>query len=963
MKIVLAASLLTTMMPHQAYGSNEGSQLVSVKLQNYLGNVTTINLLFTGEYVLSGHPDVTFSGSYTVKKSSDGNLELSNGDKTHSLVLKSGFTLVPKVYGTNHSISVNGITYLGNIQFTLEGNVIRPINTLSTEDYLKGVVPYEMSNSWELEAQKAQAVAARTYALSKGAAVINDTTTYQVYKGYNAANAKSIQAVNETQGKVLKSGGKYISALYSATNGGWQMSNTNVWGSGLESYLPSKADPYSVRAGQHLNWWFSLEKKQIDTTALDLTTPNTWWNTVSESTLDKTQISEIKNYVVRNKLIGVNSVNDFKITDIVNVKYDPAGDAKKRLLGSVTFNYFLKKDGNYVMGDDGNIKVHTYTIEKDSDDMRVVFSSQKSPYIQQVEESETTFKVIGSGYGHGVGMSQWGAQQMAKEHLNYEQILAFYYEGASLENENTSYSGVIAAPDSVIVKENGKPTEVPSGVKTYTVQEGDTRWSIANQFGITIEQLTEWNGIQPPYYLYKGTLLIVSEPTKEEPTPTPEEPKDTTPPNNVTGLKATVGVDMITLSFTKPSDVDFAGVEVLRDGKVIASKVTATTYVDKELKEGTKYTYTVKSFDKTGNKSTGTSISATTNKQPVEDMIYHTVKAGETLWKISQLYGVSTSSIQQLNGLSSNVIHVGQKLKIKEQQKETTPPPKDTTPPREVTGLKTSVTVNTVKLTFTKPSDADFSGVEILRDGKVIASNVTGANYEDKGLKENTKYTYTVKTFDKTGNKSKGTSIAATTKKNTTPPPTQTPSTTYTVKKGDTLSSIAKKYNTTYQNIMTWNQLKTTTIYIGQTLKVNGTTTNTPNTPSNPTPTTKKTGKVTASTLNMRSGAGTNTKIIGTLKKNEIVTVNSVSGVWAYVTAGSKKGYVHTDYLNITTSTSSSTNPTTPPSSNAKTHKVKSGDTLFALSVQYNVSVANIKSWNKLSSNTIRVGQVLTVRK
>lgn len=821
MKMVVGASLIATVLPMKAIEAQTNNQLVTVELKNYIGNPKTVNVVITGDYYLSGHENLVFSGTYVLKKSGNGTIELRSADQKKTIVLESGFTLIPKIYDTDNAIQVNNITYLGNMQFTLNGDVIRPTNTLSMEDYLKGVVPYEMENSWELEAQKAQAVAARTYALSQRKGVIDDTTQYQVYKGYDATKTRSIQAVSETEGNVLTSNGQYISALYSATNGGWQTSNTNVWGTPLVSYLPSKPDPYSIDAGKHLNWWFSLEKKQIDTTTLDLTKPNDWWGAVSETTVDKKQITDIKTYVVDNKLLGVSSVNDFKITEILNISYDtPPYVATKRLTGSVTFTYFLKKKDEYVM-ENGEIKTHTAKIERDSDDMRVVFqSSQISPHIQKVEETKTTFKVIGSGYGHGVGMSQWGAQQMAKVGKNYAEILAHYYEGTTLETKDTDYKGVIPAVDSIIVTASEKEkeeTEIPSGVKTHVVIKGDTRYSVSQKFGITVDQLTEWSKLTNPILL-SGQVLVVSDP----------------------------------------------------------SKVTT----------------------------------------PKEE------------------------------------------LPVVMPPKET--PIKDTKAPAEVSGFKTTVEVDAITLIFTKPKDVDFSHVEILRNGLVVNKKGTTTTFTDTGLKENTTYSYVVKTVDKTGNKSKGAIVTVTTKKKAV-----NNATTYTVKKGDSLSAIAKKYGTTYQNIMNWNKLKTTTIYVGQTLQVSNA--NQPvvkPTPTPPAPTInpKKTANVTASVLNMRSGAGTSYKVVAVLKKNQVVTVNSVAGKWANVTYGSKKGYVSTDYLVIATTTGNAPTNTAKPVVGTM-YTVKPGDTLFNVAKKYNTNVSTLKSWNKLTSNVIRTGQILTVKK
>ena len=121
-------------------------------------------------------------------------------------------------------------------------------------------------------------------------------------------------------------------------------------------------------------------------------------------------------------------------------------------------------------------------------------------------------------------------------------------------------------------------------------------------------------------------------------------------------------------------------------------------------------------------------------------------------------------------------------------------------------------------------------------------------------------------------------------------------------------------------------------------------------------PVVSKTGKVTASALNIRSGASTKDKVVGSAKKGDTLSVLSVSGKWAKVSFGKATGYVHTDYLKIET-----TPPTTPTT--AKTHTVQKNDTLYSLSKKYNVSVATLKSLNGLKNDTIQVGKKLIIKK
>ncbi|MGN0763676.1 MAG: SpoIID/LytB domain-containing protein, partial [Aristaeellaceae bacterium] len=147
--------------------------------------------------------------------------------------------------------SEGGNLYPGDLQLSIEGGLLQPILTLSVEDYLQGVVPYEMSNSFPLEALKAQAVCARTYALSRvntsAAYDLVDTTNDQVFRGVNTANANAIRAVKETAGVVGTYNGQLATCFYSASNGGQTELVEHVWsGGGDYGYYAMTDDPYDL---------------------------------------------------------------------------------------------------------------------------------------------------------------------------------------------------------------------------------------------------------------------------------------------------------------------------------------------------------------------------------------------------------------------------------------------------------------------------------------------------------------------------------------------------------------------------------------------------------------------------------------------------------------------------------------------------------------------------------------------
>jgi SpoIID/LytB domain protein len=330
--------------------AHASENIVSVKLVNYLKNQQSISLNVNGRYIIDGDNNQSLNGGlkYYVRLQ-NGTLNVYQGNT----LIKSAktFTVSPETYGAENTVSINDRAYLGDIQFTIENGYIRPINKLPLEDYLKGVVPYEMPAGWNLDALKAQAIAARTYALARINSVIDDTITYQVYGGYiwnSSTYNNSSKAINETAGQVLRSGNGLISAVYSSSNGGHTESNANYWGSSPLSYLPAKPDPYDPKNP----WVLSVNKYQINTSGLDLLNPGSWWNSVSENTGDVGVLNNIKSYI-RNNL---HPNADIKIVGVPKLQVYGQNSSGKSTAGSLLVDYFVKNaDGSFVRGDGSQI--------------------------------------------------------------------------------------------------------------------------------------------------------------------------------------------------------------------------------------------------------------------------------------------------------------------------------------------------------------------------------------------------------------------------------------------------------------------------------------------------------------------------------------------------------------------------------------------------------------------------------
>lgn len=397
-----------------------GNASVSENLKNSLPNVLPLK-----------------SGLRYSIKSSGSSLSLYEGSKLVKDFGSNSFLLTPDAYG-NSIIKINDVPYIGDMQFTNEAGTIQPINlNIPFEDYLKGVVPREMPALWHQEALKAQAIAARTYAYKyQNRTDINDTTSFQVYGGYQW-HPNSTKAVSDTAGQMLYVNNSLIdTAPFTSSNGGQTASSMDVWPSGGgRSFLISKADPFDT-----FKWNLSFYKEQINTSALDLTNPGHWWWSVNESKgPDSSNQPDLENVKKWLKANAHNNGNvEFKIHHIPYVHvYPETNSSGRKLKAKIRIEYFLRENGTIQMDNSVPKLAKTFVFEQDvtMSQLRAMFGSSdiKEAMISTVTDSNGTIKIDGSGYGHGVGLSQHGAQGRATAGQNYKEILEFYYHGATVK--------------------------------------------------------------------------------------------------------------------------------------------------------------------------------------------------------------------------------------------------------------------------------------------------------------------------------------------------------------------------------------------------------------------------------------------------------------------------------------------------------------------------------------------------
>ena len=291
---------------------------------------------------------------------------------------------------------LNKACYNGEFIVTANGNKLNAINVIDIEDYLRGVVPYEIGKLDEskFEALKAQAVAARTYAykhfgsrVAQGFDVYADTRD-QVYKGLHSATALTDKAVRETEGVVMTYNGEFITAYYHSTCGG-ETEGVATWGRPDHPYLKNKPDlrpdgtPW-CRESNYTEWTREFTEDELRD-LFQINAKEAKANVPSFSSIKSMHIQDtLKSGRIHTLVIETNNGSFTAKADKIRWLFKRGGT----ILPSIFFR--IHKNGN-----DWILK--------------------------------------GKGFGHGVGLCQMGARARAQAGQSYIQILTHYYPGITLE--------------------------------------------------------------------------------------------------------------------------------------------------------------------------------------------------------------------------------------------------------------------------------------------------------------------------------------------------------------------------------------------------------------------------------------------------------------------------------------------------------------------------------------------------
>lgn len=339
-----------------------------------------------------------------------------------------------------------GYKYYGGFQYTRrDGGNLTVVNVLEMDDYICGVVPYEMSPSWPLEALKAQAVSARTYAASQlgkhassGFDLCNSTCC-QAYLGVNVNAPDCEEAVRSTSGVYVTYEGEMADTYYHSCDGGATENSENVFYEAIP-YLKGVKDPYEsyVNTGyEHWSYVYTadeitwiLQNKGYNCSRIVSITPTytEMGNILSlrfedaagvSWTFSRSRASSILNSQTYNRYIHSQR---FTVTD-ANAEGSLLyiNDANGQLSGT---------DGIFVVDGSGQVQ----SLGEKSSIAVITGSGTETVSFSGSGATVTTerFLISGSGWGHNVGMSQYGAKAMAELGFTYDEILKFYFSGVDV---------------------------------------------------------------------------------------------------------------------------------------------------------------------------------------------------------------------------------------------------------------------------------------------------------------------------------------------------------------------------------------------------------------------------------------------------------------------------------------------------------------------------------------------------
>lgn len=455
----LVAFFILLLPPISETYSSSGAEIVApnykTKVKVKLLPTASFSTKISGEYAvinLDNNETIYLETSNTISFTQK-DLKIEATVNKELITSTKGFDIVEFALNENNYVEISSISRsAGNVPVPYRGSFIiepgndgNPVlyNTLDMENYLRAVVPSEMPAYWAsqnpkaLEALKAQAVAARSYAYNelyiKNKPFILTTTSSQVYNGKSAEHALTDQAVTETAGIYAVYNNKPIEAFFHSSSGGFTENSEDVWTNPVP-YIRGVADSYDKHPDNNYYGWTVNALQENISKSLNLS--------------DKEMLLSLKPTIQTAggsiKLMSATIYNKDTNTKSEKPLTVASPDRYRSFFGIVL------KSLKFKVTNDSNAKIMMPDGSQQSADHLIGYKIQKSDgTVEPIEQQNITVKLksnsiylpaiatqfsfSGNGWGHGLGMSQWGARSMAEQGFTFDQILKYYYTGIEVK--------------------------------------------------------------------------------------------------------------------------------------------------------------------------------------------------------------------------------------------------------------------------------------------------------------------------------------------------------------------------------------------------------------------------------------------------------------------------------------------------------------------------------------------------
>lgn len=346
-----------------------------------------------------------------------------------------------KIIKDQPSLEVNNRRYRGMFEvFRTPGkNGITVVNVVPVEGYVYGIIKREISPEWPMEAIKAQAVAARTYALFNLGKHKDEgfdlcaTSDCQVYGGIGSEDVQATQAVNDTRGVVMTYNGNLVAAFFHASSGGYTENSENVW---TIAYPYLKGVPDFDQMSPYFRWQKLMTPQEIETTLQGAGYNIGRLTAVEISRLKKQPMIDSHDRGVSGRVRNITFIGTNGIATVEGTKI-------RNLLSLQSTLFDIK-----IAVPMGDIESNITDSYGDRDTKKIEINLPPTQSTGLPTDKEGIWRITGRknemvyidgyGWGHGLGLSQWGAKAMAEKAVNpvpnyYMTILKHYYQGVNVE--------------------------------------------------------------------------------------------------------------------------------------------------------------------------------------------------------------------------------------------------------------------------------------------------------------------------------------------------------------------------------------------------------------------------------------------------------------------------------------------------------------------------------------------------